>query len=70
MNTAEIPDDVELIRVAEVLRITGLSRSTLYEKMMANQFPKQVNLGTRSVAWVKSEVQAWARERISAARNC
>ena len=68
MNTAKIPDDVELIRVAEVLRITGLSRSTLYEKMMANQFPKQVNLGTRSVAWVKSEVQAWARERISAAR--
>lgn len=70
MNTAKIPDDVELIRVAEVLRITGLSRSTLYEKMMANQFPKQVNLGTRSVAWVKSEVQAWARERISAARHC
>jgi prophage regulatory protein len=68
MNTAKIPDDVEFIRVAEVLRITGLGRSTLYEKMLANEFPKQVSLGGRSVAWVKSEVQAWAKARISAAR--
>ncbi len=68
MNTAKIPDDVELIRVAEVLRITGLSRSTLYEKMLDGSFPKQIKLGLRSVAWVKSEVQAWAKERISAAR--
>lgn len=68
MNAAQIPDDVEFIRVAEVLRITGLGRSTLYEKMLANEFPKQVNLGGRSVAWVKSEVQAWAKARISAAR--
>lgn len=68
MNTAKIPDDVELIRVAEVLRITGLSRSTLYEKMLDGSFPKQIKLGPRSVAWVKSEVQAWAKGRISAAR--
>lgn len=68
MNTAKIPDDVELIRVAEVLRITGLSRSTLYEKMLDGSFPNQIKLGPRSVAWVKSEVQAWAKERISAAR--
>lgn len=68
MNPAKIPDDVELIRVAEVLRITGLSRSTLYEKMLDGSFPKQIKLGPRSVAWVKSEVQAWAKERISEAR--
>lgn len=68
MNTAKIPEDVEFIRVAEVMRMTGLSRSTLYEKMLADEFPKQVSLGARSVAWVKSEVQAWAKARISAAR--
>ena len=68
MNTAQIPDDVEFIKIAEVRKMTGLSTSTIYEKMLAKEFPRQINLGPRSVAWVKSEVQAWARDRISAAR--
>ena len=68
MNAAQIPDDVEFIKIAEVRKITGMSTSTIYERMLANQFPKQVKLGPRSVAWVKSEVQAWAKAMISAAR--
>lgn len=69
MNIAHIPDDVELIKIAEVRRMTGLSTSTIYERILAKQFPAQVKLGPRSVAWVKSEVQAWARERVKAARS-
>ncbi|MCE1001870.1 helix-turn-helix transcriptional regulator [Pseudomonas sp. NMI1173_11] len=68
MNAAQIPDDVEFIKIAEVRRITGMSTSTIYERMLDKTFPKQVKLGPRSVAWIKSEVQAWAKERISAAR--
>lgn len=68
MNAAQIPDDVEFIKIAEVRRITGMSTSTIYERMLANQFPNQVKLGPRSVAWIKSEVQAWAKARISEAR--
>lgn len=68
MNTAQITDEVELIKISEVRRITGLSTSTIYERMLSKQFPGQIKLGPRSVAWVKSEVQAWARERINAAR--
>lgn len=69
MNTAQIPDDVEFIKIAEVRRLTGLSTSTIYERVLLKQFPAQVKLGPRSVAWVKSEVQAWARERVKAART-
>lgn len=68
MNTAQIPDDVEFIKIAEVRRITGLGTSTIYERMLAKQFPSQVKLGPRAVAWVKSEVLAWVKERIGAAR--
>lgn len=68
MNAAQIPDDVEFIKIAEVRKMTGLSTSTIYERMLAKQFPRQVKLGPRAVAWVKSEVQAWVKERISAHR--
>ncbi|TXG96523.1 MAG: AlpA family transcriptional regulator [Nevskiaceae bacterium] len=68
MNTAQIPDEVEFIKIAEVRKMTGLSTSTIYERMLAKQFPRQVKLGPRAVAWVKSEVQAWVKDRISAAR--
>lgn len=68
MNAAQIPDDVEFIKIAEVRKITGLSTSTIYERMLAKQFPRQVKLGPRAVAWIKSEVQSWVKERISAQR--
>lgn len=68
MNAAQIPDDVEFIKIAEVRKMTGLSTSTIYERMLVKQFPRQVKLGPRAVAWVKSEVQAWVKERISANR--
>ncbi|MBM5460247.1 AlpA family phage regulatory protein [Pseudomonas sp. P66] len=68
MNAAKIPDDVEFIKIAEVRRITGLGTSTIYERMLAKEFPGQVKLGPKAVAWIKSEVQAWVKERISASR--
>ncbi|MBF8733062.1 AlpA family transcriptional regulator [Pseudomonas guariconensis] len=68
MNAAQIPDDVEFIKIAEVRKMTGLSTSTIYERMMAGSFPRQVKLGPRAVAWVKSDVQAWIKGRIGSAR--
>lgn len=69
MNAAKLPAEVELIKIAEVRRITSMSTTYIYEHMLDNTFPKQVRLGPRSVAWVKSEVQAWAQERINESRS-
>jgi prophage regulatory protein len=44
-----------LIRLNEVLAMTGLSRSGVYRSIEKQQFPKQVSLGDRAVAWVESE---------------
>ena len=56
----------ELIRLAVVISITGVSRSKTYELISKNQFPKQVKLGnTKSSAWVKSEIYAWNAEQIA-----
>lgn len=58
-----------LIRLPEVRKRTGLSRSTIYDKLDAKSprydptFPKQRNLGTGSVGWVESEIDAWLASR-------
>ncbi len=57
-----------LLRRKHVQCRTGLARSTLYEAIAANRFPKPVKLGSRSVAWVASEVDEWIAARIAESR--
>ncbi|MCD6657632.1 helix-turn-helix transcriptional regulator [Vibrio cholerae] len=57
--------NIRLICFREVLAMTGLSRSSMYRFIEENQFPTQVQLGGRAVAWVESEVQEWIAQRIT-----
>ena len=52
-------------RLPDVLRRTGLSRSTIYEMVRRGEFPKQVPLGRRAVGWIAQDVIDW----IDAKRN-
>jgi len=63
------PDDVSFLRLPAVKLLTGLSRSTLYALIRSKSFPAPVQLGARTVAWVRSEVKEWAVERISTSRS-
>ncbi|PNM57670.1 AlpA family transcriptional regulator [Vibrio mimicus] len=58
-------NNIRLIHFREVLTMTGLSRSSLYRFIEENQFPAQVQLGGRAVAWVEGEVQEWIAQRIT-----
>lgn len=62
-------ENVRLIRLPEVIRQTGLSRSTLYQLAADGRFPKPVRLGERCSAWPESEVLAWCAERIRESRE-
>ena len=51
-----------IMRLPEVLELTGLSKSTLYRRMKAGEFPQPVRLGgprCRAVGWLADEVYAW-----------
>lgn len=54
-----------LIKLKDVMAITGLSRSHTYALAMQDLFPRQVKLTERSSAWVESEVQEWIDTRIA-----
>ena len=43
-------------RLPEVLRQTGLSRSTIYEMIGRGDFPQQIQLGRRAVGWMAKDV--------------
>ncbi len=53
-----------LIRLNEVIRITGLSRSRIYQYISIDKFPDNVPIGGRSVAWVESEIYRWVENII------
>ncbi|WP_226906473.1 MULTISPECIES: helix-turn-helix transcriptional regulator [Serratia] len=56
---------IRLIRLPDVMMITGLKRSTVYNKMKSGEFPKSVSIGERSIAWVESEINSWVANNIS-----
>lgn len=46
-------------RLHDVMRITALSRSTVYRRIAEGRFPNPVHLGGRASAWPSAELQAW-----------
>lgn len=59
-----------LIRLPEVIKRTGLSRSNIYLKISKGEFPSQISLGdgARSVAFIDEEISLWIAGRIKASR--
>ncbi len=57
------PDGDRFLRIREVLRMTGLSRATLYVMVHNEEFPPPVRLRARAVAWRSSQIQAWMDSR-------
>ncbi len=55
---------MKIIRLKDVIATTGLSRSTIYERMSMGEFPVSVNLGGNAVGWLESEVHTWIESRI------
>lgn len=56
------------LRLRDVLQRTGMSKSTLYRKVGAGEFPAFVKLGERTTVWVEHEVSAWMQACIAVHR--
>lgn len=56
-------DTSRILRLKEVVTMTGMKRSSIYAAMKRGDFPLQVNLTKRSVGWRESAIHAWLRSR-------
>ena len=59
----------KILRLPIVLDRTGLSRSTVYQRVTEGRFPRPVSLGARAVGWVETEVEEWIAGQIEASRK-
>ena len=60
---AEAQEPDRLIGLREVMRLTSLSRTSIWRRERDGQFVRRRRCGPNRVAWILSEVQSWIRER-------
>ncbi|MDH5377046.1 MAG: AlpA family transcriptional regulator [Gammaproteobacteria bacterium] len=57
---------MKLIKLKEVVEVTGLSKSWIYSAMRVGNFPRPIQIGQRRVAWKKSDIEKWIEDRPAA----
>lgn len=67
LETATGPQ--RLIRWPEVAARVGFSAMHIWRLEKAGRFPRRVNIGPNSVAWVEHEVDTWVADRIAQSRQ-
>ena len=63
MNNDLLTEDLRIIRIRDVIALTGLSRSAIYSAVKAGTFPRQLKLSARSSGWLRNEVVLWVKGR-------
>ncbi|WP_417559970.1 AlpA family transcriptional regulator [Marinomonas sp.] len=55
---------MRFMKLKEVIRVTGLGRSSVYSFMSKGEFPQNITLGERAVGWLESEVLEWMQDKL------
>lgn len=56
-------EQTKLISAKEVLKLTGYkSRTTLWRRVRAGDFPKPIALSAHSTRWRREEIDAWIED--------
>lgn len=55
---------LRFMRLTEVMQMTGLRKTTIYQLQSDGDFPQRVQITAHCVGWIESEVQAWLNQRV------
>ncbi len=53
-----------IMRLPEVMHVTGLSRSSIYNLAKLNKFPSPIKLTERASGWESDSIFNWIKSRI------
>jgi predicted DNA-binding transcriptional regulator AlpA len=53
----------QILRLPEVMALTSMSRTAIYEHMDKGTFPPSIKLGVRAMGWLKSDIIKWIENR-------
>lgn len=59
----------KIMRLPDVIEVTGLSRSTIYLRMSKDSFPHSISLGERAVGWLHTDIEKWLDARVAASKE-
>jgi prophage regulatory protein len=54
-------EPTRFLRLPDVIKLVGIKRTVIYERIKAGTFPKPVQIGVRAVAWDEGELAQWQR---------
>ncbi|MDH6169998.1 prophage regulatory protein [Variovorax boronicumulans] len=49
-------------RMSDVIRITALSRATVYRRIAEGKFPPPIHIGVRTCRWPRAALQQWIED--------
>ncbi|CAM3511465.1 helix-turn-helix transcriptional regulator [Bordetella flabilis] len=52
-----------IYRISELVKIVGVSKTTIYELIARGDFPSPVGLTGKAVGWRASEIERWVGTR-------
>jgi prophage regulatory protein len=52
-----------IIRIAAVLALTGLSRVSVWRQVRAGQFPAPIELSANTIGWLENDIASWQASR-------
>jgi prophage regulatory protein len=55
-----------ILRIREVMAVTGKKEASIYEGVAAGTFPAPVPIGPRAVGWLEDEIADWQEHCIAA----
>jgi prophage regulatory protein len=61
-------EEIQILRLPQVIQVTGLCRSMIYQLEATNRFPHRVRIGTRAVGWLHGEIQRWLSQQVARSR--
>ena len=72
-DTSALPSvrsrNIRILRLPQVLDVTGLGKTKLYELQSEGNFPMRVQITAHLVGWIEEDVQAWLARRIAASAS-
>ena len=57
-----------VLRRKQMLKLLGLSATTVYKMQRDGRFPRPIQLSTRTTGWLAADVKQWLKERSAAAK--
>ena len=52
----------QVLRPKQVIQEYGLSRTTIWRKERDGTFPKHLQIGSRAIGWLRTDLESWLQE--------